>query len=163
MKFFEDIEIGEAYEIGPHLFTADEIVDFARKYDPQRFHLTEEGGRDSQFGGLCASGWHTTCAWMKHNVRYIERQMRTAAASGQRPPRIGPSPGFDELVWKLPVFPGDEVTYRNTVVGTRDLERHPGWGLVSFRVEARKADGALAMSFLGSFMLERREPLATRS
>jgi acyl dehydratase len=159
MKFFEDVEVGDAYEIGPHLFSAEEIVEFARKYDPQRFHLSEEGGRDSQFGALCASGWHTVCAWMKHNVAEIERRMREAAKAGTRPPRIGPSPGFDDLRWLRPVFAGDQITYRNTTVAKRDLPRRPDWGLVNFQVVGTNQNGAEVVSFVGGFMLERREKL----
>lgn len=158
MKYFEDVEVGEAYEVGPHVFTAEEIVAFGREYDPQRFHLSEEGGQDSPFGHLCASGWHTVCGWMKHNVAEIGRRLREAAAGGERPPRIGPSPGFDDLVWKRPVFAGDEITYRNTMVAKHDLPRRPDWGLLNFRVEGFNQNGELVISFVGGFLLERREP-----
>ncbi len=158
MRFFEDVEIGESYELGSHHFSAQEIVDFAERYDPQRFHLSEEGAADSAFGRLCASGWHTVCAWMRHNVANVRTRMETAAAAGETLPRLGPSPGFDDLVWKLPVYAGDTISYRNTMVGKRDLPRRPEWGLVSFRAEGVNQDGRLVMSFVGSFLLERREP-----
>ena len=65
MWFFEDIHVGRRREVGSFTFTADEIKRFARKYDPQRFHLSEEEGRNSLFGGLAASGWHVASVCMK--------------------------------------------------------------------------------------------------
>ena len=65
MRFFEDLEVGQRRELGSYTFTADEIKAFARQFDPQRFHLDEEAGRNSLFGGLAASGWHVGSVCMK--------------------------------------------------------------------------------------------------
>src|SRR3712207_4174250 len=103
MRFFEDIPLGERRAVGSHLFTAEEIKRFARAYDPQPFHLDEEAAAASHFGRLCASGWHTLAVWMKLNVRKVQQsgeQVRVAMPI----PRVGVSPGFDELRWLKPVY-----------------------------------------------------------
>lgn len=159
MKYFEDLPIGYAREQGSHVFTADEIIAFARRWDPQRFHLSEEGARDSQFGRLCASGWHTVCAWMRLNIDDLDRRIAEARAAGEPVPRVGPSPGLDDLKWPRPVFAEDRVAYRNTIVGKIDLPRRPEWGLVNFLIEGTNQGGEPVLVFTGAFLLERRQPL----
>jgi acyl dehydratase len=118
---FDDIEIGASVTVGTHVFTADAIVDFARKYDPQPFHLDHAAGEDSHFGGLVASGWHTAAAWMRLTVDHAKTHRDLA----------GISPGLDEIRWLKPVRPGDAVTYTNTVVAKRRLASRPGWALIT--------------------------------
>ena len=111
MKLSEIMAPGEQIEIGRFEFTADKIVEFARKFDPQYFHLDAERAKESVLGGLCASGWHVSAAMMKCNVEAIERQARDILTRGEAPPKFGPSPGFRNLKWLKPVYAGDTVTY----------------------------------------------------
>jgi len=96
MKFAEDYDIGNVYDLGSHQVTAEEIVDFATRYDPQGYHVSVEVGRQSFFGGLVASGWNTASIWMSLYVRGL---LADAEVRG--------SPGVDELRWYSPVRPGD--------------------------------------------------------
>src|SRR5258705_1933963 len=119
MRFFEDIEIGQRRELGSFTFTADLIKKFAAQFDPQRFHLDEEEGRKSLFGGLAASGWHVGSVCMKLMVADGQRQAREAAERGETGAVWGPSPGFRELRWIKPVLAGGTVSYSSKVGSTR--------------------------------------------
>ena len=112
MRFFEDIEVGQRRDLGSFAFTADDIKKFARQFDPQPFHLDEEEGRKSLFGGLAASGWHVGSVCMKLLVADGQRQAREAAARGEKVAIWGPSPGFRELRWIRPVLAGDIDQFR---------------------------------------------------
>ena len=115
MRFFEDMPVGDRGETGSFTFSADEIKRFARQYDPQRFHLSEEEGRNSLFGGLAASGWHVGSVCMKLLVADGGRQMQEAAARGEKIAVWGPSPGFRDLRWLKPVLAGDTIAYASEV------------------------------------------------
>jgi hypothetical protein len=99
MGFFEDIEIGERRDLGSLTFTAELIKKFAVQFDPQRFHLDEEEGRNSLFGGLAASGWHVGSVCMKLLVADGQREAREAAARGEKVAVWGPSPGNQAVVF----------------------------------------------------------------
>ena len=92
MRFFEDIEVGQRRDLGSFTFTAELIKKFAAQFDPQPFHLDEEAGRRSLFGGLAASGWHVGSVCMKLMVADGQRQMQAAAARGEKVAVWGPSP-----------------------------------------------------------------------
>jgi acyl dehydratase len=115
MRFFEDIEIGQRRELGSFTFTAELIKRFATQFDPQRFHLDEEEGRKSLFGGLAASGWHIGSVCMKLLVADGQRQANEAAARGETIAVWGPSPGFRELRWIKPVLAGDTISFASEV------------------------------------------------
>ncbi len=153
--FFDDIEIGEALELGRHTFTREDIIRFAEKYDPQPFHLSEEGAAGTHFGRLCASGWHTAAVFMKLWVETYEAQKRQALADGITPAQYGPSPGFEDMKWLRPVYAGDELTYRQVVIGKTESRSRPQWGLIHFQLEAVNQAGELAFSFKGNVFLER--------
>src|SRR5947209_20537632 len=106
MNFFEDIQIGARRELGSFTFTAEAIKKFAAQFDPQAFHLDEEAGRKSLFGGLAASGWHIGSVCMKLMVADGQRLMKEAAARGEKIAVWGPSPGFRELRWIKPGLRG---------------------------------------------------------
>jgi acyl dehydratase len=105
--FLEEIEIGSEEMLGSYQFTREAILAFAKRFDPQPFHLDEEAARRSHFGALCASGWHTAAAWMKCYVAFNDHHRRERKARGEAVPAIGPSPGFENLRWLKPVYPGD--------------------------------------------------------
>src|ERR1700738_3685845 len=128
MRFFEDIEVGQRRELGSFTFTADLIKKFARQFDPQRFHLDEEEGRKSLFGGLAASGWHVGSVCMKLLVADGQRQAKEAAARGEQIPVWGPSPGFRELRWIKPVLAGGNISFAPRVGTARATGEGPGVG-----------------------------------
>src|SRR3569832_1405519 len=130
MRFFEDIKIGQRREFGSFAFTAENIKAFAAKFDPQRFHLDEEEGRKSLFGGLAASGWHVGAVCMRLLVDDSQRQAREAAARGERVALWGPSPGFRELRWIKPVLAGDTISFESEIEALRTSARRPERGFL---------------------------------
>jgi acyl dehydratase len=158
MRFFEDIAVGQRREVGSFTFTAEDIKRFARQFDPQRFHLDEEAGRNSLFGGLAASGWHVGSVCMKLMVADGQRQMREAAARGEKVAVWGPSPGFRELRWIKPVLAGDTIAYASVVESLRTSEKRPEWGIVQVRNTGTNQRGELAFSFLATAFVPRRNP-----
>jgi acyl dehydratase len=149
MRFFEDFLIGERRELGSFTFTADDIKRFARQFDPQRFHLSEEEGRNSLFGGLAASGWHVASVYMKLLVADIQRLDREAAARGEEIAVAGPSPGFRELRWIKPVLADDAISYASQIESKRVSESRPEWGIVQIRNSGTNQRGEAVFSFLG--------------
>lgn len=121
---------GETQDFGTHTFTAEEIIAFAKLYDPQPFHLDAEAAKASLFGGLCASGWHTTAMWMRKNCDHRPVYEARLRAEGRPVPAYGPSPGFKNLKWLRPVFAGETIRFGLMVKGARALGSRPGWGLV---------------------------------
>ncbi|MGR9498105.1 MaoC family dehydratase [Rhizobium leguminosarum] len=129
MRMSELYTVGEKAEVGSYTFTEENIIRFATRYDPQRFHVDKEAAKDTLFGGLCASGWHTTAAWMRTFLAFWERQSAALAQKGLTSPNLGPSPGFQKLQWLRPVFAGDVVTYSVAFLSSRPLASRPGWHL----------------------------------
>lgn len=137
--------IGVTTTLGSHTFEPDAIKAFAKKFDPQPFHIDEALAKSSVFGGLCASGWHTASVWMKLNVA-----MPTNGAAWQRPgpePEFGPSPGFSNLKWLKPVFAGETVTFTRTGIAHRPLASRPGWRLLTIRGEGFDSTGDKVIEF----------------
>lgn len=132
MTLWDAITIGEVADLGSHVFTAEDIVRFAAKFDPQVFHLDAEKARASVLGGLCASGWHTAAVCMRLNVDHQTRRISAWMMAGNPMPRLGPSPGVTNLKWLKPVYAGDSVRFRQTVTGKRLSASRPGWGVVEF-------------------------------
>jgi acyl dehydratase len=149
--FFEEIAIGTVAELGTYTFTEHEIVAFARRYDPQYFHLDAEAAKTGPFGRLAASGWHTAAIWMKLNIAHRLAARHQVEAKGDTVPATGPSPGFKNLRWRLPIFAGDTVSFAHRVTGKRTTS-NPDWGLVFSDCTGRKSDDALAFSFEGCVM-----------
>ena len=158
MRFFEDIEIGSRRELGSFTFTAEDIKRFAAQFDPQRFHLDEEAGRNSLFGGLAASGWHVAAVCMKLLVAEGQREAAEAAARGEQPAVGGPSPGFRELRWLRPVLAGDTITYSSQIEDKRTSEKRPQWGIMQARNMGTNQRGELVFSFLATAFMPRRQP-----
>jgi len=154
--YLEDLVIGETEVLGSYTFERDDIIGFAKQFDPQRFHVDEVAAKDSLFGGLCASGWHTASIWMKMMVGHRDRIRGNALSHGARPAKLGPSPGFTDLKWLKPVYAGDTITYRSTVSGKRVSNSRPGWGLVSHHNSATNQHGEEVFSFEGMVFWERR-------
>lgn len=157
MWFFEDINVGDRREVGSYTFTADAIKKFAAQFDPQRFHLDEEEGRKSLFGGLAASGWHVGSVCMKVMVLDRDRLAREAEARGEEVAVWGPSPGFRELRWIKPVLAGDTITYATEVLSKRTLDSRPGWGILQARNVGTNQRGEVVFSFLATAFVPLRQ------
>lgn len=142
-RWFEDIPIDHAFELGDHLFTAEDIRRFGSMYDPQYFHIDPERAVHSQFGDIIASGWHTVCVGHRKMVDALFAEEERLRAEGQEPGVSGPSPGVNEMVFKAPVRPGDTVTYVLTVTGKRPSKSLPGWGLLFNQLDAHNQRGEL--------------------
>jgi acyl dehydratase len=157
MRFFEDMRVGERTEFGSHTFSADEIKAFARRYDPQRFHVDEQAAARSHFGALCASGWHTTAMFMRFFVAAEQREADKVRAHGEAAARDGPSPGIRDLRWHRPVYAGDTISFAREVTELRETTRLPGWGLMVARNSGTNQNGELVLSFVGAKFAERRK------
>ncbi len=156
-KFFEDVRIGEQAFLGSHTFTPDEIIAFARRYDPQPFHIDAEVAATSFYGGLIASGWHSASICMRLWIGYIQDQDKIAALPpGERLPRLGPSPGIESLRWHLPVRAGDTISFSTRVARKTELRSRPQWGLVLSRFTGVNQHGKDAISYSGQVFVERR-------
>lgn len=156
MRFFEDIAIGQRREFGSFLFTPDAIKAFALQFDLQRFHLDEEAGRASLFGGLAASGWHVGSVCMKLLVAKGKQETAEVLAAGGTPAVWGPSPGFRELKWLKPVLAGDTVTFSSVVETKRSSDSRPQWGIVQARNTGVNQRGEPVFSFLATAFVPRR-------
>lgn len=157
-NYFEDLVIGETVELGSHNFTREEIVDFARQYDPQPFHLDEAAGRASLFGGLAASGWHTSAIWLRHLLDHRRRIADQITFAGGRPARYGPSPGAEKLRWPKPVLVGDTVRFTSRVAQKIDSRSRPTVGLILAENEGHNQRGELVFAVIGKMFVERRAP-----
>ena len=156
MRFFEELEIGARRELGSFTFTAEAIKKFAAQFDPQAFHLDEEAGRRSPFGGLAASGWHVGSVCMKLLVADGQRLMKEAAARGEEIVIWGPSPGFRELRWIRPVLAGDTISFSSVIETKRSSEKRPEWGIVQARNTGTNQRGEPVFSLLASAFVPRR-------
>lgn len=157
MSFWDSIEEGVTHELGAHHFSAREILDFASKYDPQRFHLDPDLAKKTTFGGHCASGWHTTAAYMKLNVAWRKKVLKAWLADGNPMPNFGPSPGIKNIRWTRPVYAGDTITYHHRITQKRESKSKPGWGIIGFGVEATNQDGISVMTFDGAAFIATSE------
>jgi acyl dehydratase len=145
--YWEDMQPDSVRELGTVTMEAEEIKEFARQFDPQPFHLDEEAGRKSLYGGLCASGWHTCAKAMRLTV---DNFLNQSASMG--------SPGLESLRWLKPVYPGDTLTLRHTTTESRPLRKRRDVGLVRSRWEMFNQDGEKVMEMEGYGMFGRRHP-----
>ena len=134
-RYFEDYAPGSVFEAGPITVSEDEIIEFARRYDPQAMHVDPAAAAAGPFAGLIASGWHTAGLMMRLFVAHFLSPASSIA-----------SPGVDELRWLLPVRPGDRLSLRVTVLEARRSHSRPEEGIVRSLVEVLNQDGAVAMS-----------------
>jgi acyl dehydratase len=135
MRYFEDFRVGEVIEGGERTISRDEIVAFAREFDPQPFHTDEAAARQTMYGGLIASGWHSGSLMMR---LFYESLIGDSASMG--------SPGIDELRWLKPVRPGDTLRLRTTVLEVIESRSKPDRGLVRTFCELLNQDGEVVMS-----------------
>ena len=143
--YWEDFHPGEVREFGAVTLRREDIVDFASRFDPQPFHLDEAAGRESPYGGLIASGWHTGALAMR---MMCDEYLLDAASLG--------SPGLESLRWTAPVRPGDTLRMRLTVLATRVMKSRPEAGLVDTRWELFNQRDELVLDMRGWGMFARR-------
>jgi acyl dehydratase len=157
VKFFEDIQVGDVFDYGRYIFTAENIKAFAVRYDPQAFHVDEAAAERSHFGALVASGWHTALAWMRLMIDYRRRMDEAMLARGEPVAGIGPALGFRDLKWPTPVYVGDTVAYRSEVIELRLSDSRPQSGLMTFRSTGVNQHGKPVLSLISTTFVERRE------
>jgi acyl dehydratase len=150
--YWEDLTVGSVYELGQVTVKREEVVAFARQFDPQPFHLDDAAAARTHFGRLSASGWHTCAMAMRLLVDHFLNR-----ASGQG------SPGLEGVKWIKPVYPGDTLTVRQRVVESRRLKSRPGVGLTRSHLEAFNQHGeqVLLIDLYGLFGC--REAAANRA
>ena len=148
MIYFEDLVIGEEKTFGHYDVTRDEVLEFARKYDPQPFHLSDEAAAQTHFGRLAASGWHTAAMTMAVIVK----------AMGDEPQASLGSPGVDELRWLKPVYPGDTIRLQHTILESRPLRKRGDTGIVRSLWEMFNQHDEKVLQMEGYGMFRRRHP-----
>lgn len=154
--YLDEVEEGRVVDLGSYAFTRENVLEFARKFDPQPFHVDDAAAARGPFGKLAASGWHTAAGWMKCYVATNDAAIAARRAAGEHWVASGPSPGFTNLRWTKPVFPGDTVRYRSTITGKREMASRPKWGLVMSMNEGHNQNGDLVFSFEGKVLVARR-------
>ena len=146
MRYFEDIEIDAETYFGSYDVTREEVIDFARKYDPQPFHLSDEEAAKTHFGRLAASGWHTCAMTMATIVRAFEREPQAGLGS----------PGVDELRWLKPVYPGDTLHVRGKIVEKTPSRSKPEIGTFRTETTVTNQDDVPVMRFTSIVLIRRR-------
>jgi acyl dehydratase len=147
--YWEDLAVGSTRELGSVRPTRGQILDFAGQFDPQPFHLDEAAAKASVFGGLCASGWHTCAMAMR---LMVDNFLNEAASLG--------SPGLESVKWLRPVFPGDTLKLRHTILESRPMNSRPDVGLVRTLWEMHNQHGDKVLHMEGWAMFRRRTPAA---
>jgi acyl dehydratase len=155
MKYFEDIQIGDVFPVGRHTFAANEIKAFAGRFDPQLFHLDEAAAKQSPFGALCASGWHTAVIWMRLMVDRRRALAEAARARGEPVAAMGPALGFRDLKWLKPVYVGDTIDYKSEVIELRPSGSRPRSGLMTIISTGVNQNGEPVISFVSTTFVER--------
>ena len=145
--YWEDFKVGEVHQIGEKRVEKDEIIVFAKQFDPQPFHVDEAAANASAYGGLIASGWHTVALVMR---MMCDSYMLDSASLG--------SPGVENLKWLKPVRPGDTIRAQRTTLEVRASASRPEMGLVKTRWEVFNQNGEQVMAMEGYGMFGRRNP-----
>jgi len=146
---YEDFVEGQVIELGSKQTSAEEIVAFAAEFDPQPMHLEEASGKDSLLGGLSASGWHTCAMFMR---LLCDGFLLESTSQG--------TPGLEYVRWKRPVFAGDTLSARCTVLGKRISKSRPTLGLVTIKSEVTNQRGETVLELENTGMFLTREATA---
>lgn len=146
MTYFEDLQVGAETDFGSYEVTRGEVLEFARKYDPQPFHLSDEDAAKTHFGRLAASGWHTAAMTMAVIARHVVQHQQAGLGS----------PGIDELRWKKPVYPGDTLHVQGEILETTPSRSRPEMGSFRTRTTVTNQDGDVVMTFVSIVLIRRR-------
>lgn len=152
MQYWEDIEVGTRSAFGRYEVTRAEVIEFASKYDPQPFHLSDEAAAETYFGRLSASGWHTCAMLMRMLVDHISAKAQAGLGS----------PGVDELRWLKPVYPGDTLRAESEVIDKAASRSRPEMGSYRSRTTVFNQADEPVMTLV-SIGLIRRRPVDTAS
>ena len=143
--YWEDLQVGQVRQLGQIKPTREDIIAFAKQFDPQPFHLDDEAAKASVFGALCASGWHTCALAMRLMV--TEFLCHTSSMG---------SPGLENIKWLKPVFPDDELRLQTTVLETKPMGKRPGIGMTRNLWEMFNQHGDKVLHMEGWGMFRRR-------
>lgn len=146
MQYFEDVTVGARHAFGRYEVTREEVVDFARKYDPQPFHMSDEAAAQTHFGRLSASGWHTCAMTMAMLVENLTHNRQAGLGS----------PGVDELRWLKPVYPGDVLSVETEVLEKRVSASRPEMGIYKSRITVLNQHGVAVMSLVSNGLIRTR-------
>jgi acyl dehydratase len=146
MIYFEDLQVGAETEFGTYEVTREEVLEFARKYDPQPFHLSDEEAAKTHFGRIAASGWHTAAMTMAVIARYVVAHEQAGLGS----------PGIDDLRWRKPVYPGDTLTIRGHMLEKTPSRSRPEIGSFRTQTIVTNQDDQVVMTFVSIVLIRRR-------
>ena len=146
MQYFEDIEVGRTASFGSYAVTREEVMDFAAKYDPQPFHLSDEAAAQTHFGRLSASGWHTCAMVMSMVVANLKENQQAGLGS----------PGIDELKWVKPVYPEDTLRCETEILEKRVSASRPEMGIFKSRMRVFNQDDVMVMTFVSNGLVATR-------
>ncbi len=149
-RYLEDFAVGQSFSSGRLRIDKERAKAFAAEFDPQPFHLDEEGARHAIFGGLAASGWHTAAVTMR---LLVESELKPAGGI------VGA--GFDEFRWPRPVRPGDELRVESEVLEVRASKSRPAQGLIKVRTTTLNQDGEAVQVLVANLVVPRRVFLAS--
>jgi acyl dehydratase len=144
--YFEDLEVGAETYFGSYEVTREEMLEFARKYDPQPFHLSDEEAAKTHFGRMSASGWHTCAMTMAVLARYAVKHEQAGLGS----------PGIDELRWKRPVYPGDTLHVRGRIIEKTPSRSRPEMGSFRTAMTVANQNDEPVMTFTSIVLIRRR-------
>ena len=145
MKYFEELEVGEKARFGSYKVLKEEIIEFAKKYDPQYFHIDEDAAKNSIFGSLCASGWHT--AAITHKI-LVDNYFKDIAIMG--------SPGGDLFRWKIPVFPNDILYVETKILEKIPHRNRPKVGIIKAQSKTLNQNNNEVMELIVNVLIERK-------
>ena len=146
MQYFKDIAVGTKASFGSYRVTREEVMEFAARYDPQPFHLSDEAAAQTHFGRISASGWHTCAMVMSMIVENLKNNRQAGLGS----------PGVDELRWLKPVYPGDTLRCETEVIEKRQSQSRPELGIFKSRMTVYNQDDVPVMSMVSNGLIATR-------
>lgn len=146
MKYLEDMVVGAEGYFGSYDVTREEVLEFARKYDPQPFHISDEAAAKTHFKKIAASGWHTCAMTMAVLVRHLYEDPQAGLGS----------PGVDDLRWLVPVYPGDTLHVWGKVVEVRPSRSKPELGSIRTEMTVKNQDDKVVMRHTSIVLMLRR-------
>ena len=146
MLYWDDMEVGSSREFGHYDVTREEVLEFAHKYDPQPFHISDEAAAKTHFGRIAASGWHTGAMSMRVLVDALSKEPQASLGS----------PGVDELRWLKPVYPGDRLTVSGTIIDKTPSRSKPELGTIRTQTIVTNQHGVDVMRYISIVLMQRR-------
>lgn len=147
MQFFEDIEVGSSHSFGQYEVTREDVTDFARRFDPQPFHLDDTAAAKTHFGRISASGWHTCAMTMAMLVENMKKHQQAGLGS----------PGVDKLRWVRPVYPGDVLRCETEVIEKRQSQSRPEMGIFKTRIRTFNQNDELVLEMVSNGLIKVRD------